>query len=293
MKIAVLLTCHNRKDLTLICLHAVENALNKKNTNSSYSIYLTDDGSSDGTSESVQKAFPYIKVLKGNGDLFWAGGMRNSWEAALKNKYDGYILLNDDTSIYENTFDEIEKGIIKCFKAYNKNGILVGSTKDKDSNKFTYGGSSYTNKITATYRNIHPNGKYEDCQLGNGNIMFIHADVVEKIGILSEDYIHGVADYDYTYRAFRNNIPVVVLPEFSGYCSANNIDKNEILLGLDSFKKRRDYLMSPVGLAFEDNLTFQKNNFPLRYNFVYIIAYVKILVPRLYLIFHDILIRKK
>lgn len=53
--IAVLLTAHNRKEKTLLCL----DFLFKQKQVEEYTIdvYLTDDGSTDGTSEAVKKHF--------------------------------------------------------------------------------------------------------------------------------------------------------------------------------------------------------------------------------------------
>ena len=42
--------------------------------------------------------------------------------------------------------------------------------------------------------------------------MMVAREVVEKIGILSEGYVHGVADYDYTLKAVKKNIPVFDFP---------------------------------------------------------------------------------
>lgn len=283
MRIAILLTCFNRKKLTLDCLKFLEKSLHKEEVDSSLSIYLTDDGSTDGTSQAVSESFPNVKILKGDGDLYWAGGMRNSWREALKGNYDGYILLNDDTFVFENVVVEIKQGIDYCFDNYNKNGIIIGSTKDQSSNDFTYGGSVFINKFMGTYTKLIPNGSFQDCQLGNGNIMFVHKDVVNEIGILGEEYIHGVADFDYTLNASKCNIPILVLPHYSGYCSANTENKNKYFLNLKSIKKRYNYLMSPTGLALKDNLCFQKKYFPMRFYFVLIIAYFKVLFPHLYL----------
>lgn len=288
MKIAILLTCFNRKEFTLKCLDALHKALALSKDKLEYSIYLTDDGSTDGTSLAVLKAYPSVNVLSGTGNLYWAGGMRNSWNEALKNDYDGYLLLNDDTFVFENLFLEILKGIDFCIKNFNKNGILIGSTKDIVSKKLTYGGSVFTNKLKGAYKMLMPTMNYQECQLGNANIMFVHKDVVNSFGILSDKYTHGVADYDYTFYAFKEKTPVIVLPNFFGYCSVNIQNKNKFFLNLKSIKERYKYLISPTGLALKDNLHFQKKFFPIRFCFVYTMAVVKVLFPKFYFWFNKI-----
>jgi GT2 family glycosyltransferase len=287
MKIAILLTCFNRKEFTLKCLDSLYEALSLSKDKLKYSIYLTDDGSTDGTSLAVLETYPNINVLKGNGNLYWAGGMRNSWNEALKNQYDGYLLLNDDTFVFENLFLEILKGIDFCKKEFNKNGILIGSTQDAITKKLTYGGSNFINKFKGTYKILEPSANYQDCELGNANIMYVHKDVVDKIGVLSKEYTHGVADYDYTYNAFRSDIPVMILPNFYGYCSTNVLNKNEFLLNLKSIKERYRYLVSPIGLAIKDNLYYQKKFFPNRLFIVCFMAIIKVLFPRLYIWFNN------
>jgi GT2 family glycosyltransferase len=277
--IAILLACHNRKDFTLNAISAV------KNNNSSkvkYKLYLTDDNSTDGTYDLVKNYHPDVMLLKGDGNLFWAGGMRNSWRESLNENFDGFLLLNDDTFVYNVLFDEISKSIELCYNMYKKNGILIGSTIDKDSKLFSYGGYNFKSKLRATYREIFPNGEIQECELGNANIMFVHKDVYSTIGMLSECYIHGVADFDYTLKARKHRIPVLVMPSFLGECSNDQIDKTNQIISIEKFRLRYNYLVSPLGFAFRDNLNFQLRFFPYRIIYTLPAAFLKVLAPKLY-----------
>ena len=60
-------------------------------------VYLVDDGSTDGTSEAVKKNFPQVNIIKGDGTLFWNGGMRVAFSKAMESEHDYYLWLNDDT----------------------------------------------------------------------------------------------------------------------------------------------------------------------------------------------------
>ena len=61
--IAVLMTCYNRRETTLECLESLFKAQVPKET--TLSIYLVDDGSTDGTGDSVRERYPAVKVLNG------------------------------------------------------------------------------------------------------------------------------------------------------------------------------------------------------------------------------------
>lgn len=286
-KIAVLLTCHNRKDKTLSCLHSLYRAYQRNDNHLKLVVYLTDDGSTDGTTEAVSKFYPEVNILLGNGNLYWAGGMRNSWNEALKSDFDGYLLLNDDTNVFEDLFFVLNLGIEYSFNLLSKNGIIVGSTQDEVTGEMTYGGSVFMNKLKGTYKKIEPNGSYQRCELGNANIMYVHKDVVKQIGILSNDYIHGVADYDYTLRAIKENIPVIIMPKYIGFCSVNLVNKNDVFLSKKTLRDRFIYLNSPTGLAFSDTLYFQKKFFPLRFFLVFGIGYLKVFFPKFYLFINN------
>ena len=91
--IAVLLTCYNRKDKTLACLKQLYDSKFASAIHFEMDVYLTDDGSDDGSGAAIKENFPDVIIISGNGKLFWAGGMRNSWNEALKKHYDGFLLL--------------------------------------------------------------------------------------------------------------------------------------------------------------------------------------------------------
>jgi GT2 family glycosyltransferase len=280
--IAVLITCFNRKEQTLICLTNLFNAAKELKDQVRIKVFLTDDASTDGTSEFVQNSFPDVKILKGNGKLFWTRGMLKSWDEALKYNFDSYLLLNDDTKVFNSVFRELIDMEEYSMNKFGKKGIYIGSTLDESSNKLSYGGAILTNKFLFYYTHLSPNGTYQECTLGNGNIMLVSSDVIKEIGLLSNKYNHGVADYAYTLMATRHNIPVFVAKNYCGSCSPNNKNKFEIFRKL-GFIGRIKFLFNPIGFAFKDNLIFMFDFFPFRLPLVLLGAAIKVISPLTYL----------
>ncbi len=281
-RIAVLLTCFNRKAKTLAALDALFKAHAPVKPLLTLNVYLTDDGSTDGTGAAVKTNFPSVKILQGTGFLYWAGGMRNSWNAALKSDYDSYLLMNDDTEPFGFFLQELLATHEYCTKSYGQGGIYVGSTLDKNTQQISYGGNVFTNKFLAQYKKVVPNGKLpQECELGNANILLASKDAVEKIGILSDGFVHGLADFDYTLKAKKANIPVLITANYLGSCTNDHNDPYLSFHNL-SFKKRAEKLYHPVGLDFKSQLVYMKRNFPLRLPLVYLMGWFKVFFPKVY-----------
>ena len=281
-KIAVLLTCHNRKEKTINALTTVYRAAQVSKNEISLHVFLTDDGSTDGTKEAVMKEFPAVVILEGDGNLFWAKGMRVSWEAAIEEDFDMYLLLNDDVEIYDIAFDQLFDAHHHCMNTYNKVGIYIGATEDKHQKLLTYSGSIVLSKFLYTQKRLPPNGDYQLCDLANANIMLVPKEVVDQIGIISGNYSHGVADYDYTLRATTKNIPVVVAPKYCGHCEYDHKDPYTGFVEM-SLQERKAYLNSPRGLAQKSYNRYMRKFFPWRYPLVAFFGWFKLYFPKYYL----------
>ena len=276
--IAVLVTCFNRKDKTLNCLQSVFSQ--KDNSGFSLSVYLVDDGF-DGTSEVVKEKYPGIQIAHGNGNLFWAGGMRKAWKNAISsgNKYDFFLLLNDDTILMDTALSNMIKDIGKLAK---DKVILVGTTLDPSTKTRTYGGHLLKNKYNSASIKLKPNNEYPQlCDQGNANIMLVSAGVVEDIGILSDSYTHGLADFDYTLRAKKAGIRSYIASAYAGYCK-NDHGNNWFNSKKFTLKQRIENLYNVKGLAYKEYLAYTKFHFPLYLPQAWLMLWIKTFFPFLW-----------
>jgi len=276
---AVLLTCHNRKEKTIRCLKSLFQAVLPADT--TIQVILVDDGCTDGTPEAVQDQFPEIKIVKGSGNLFWAGGMRLAFQEAVKERnYDGFLLLNDDVELKPDFILNLFETKKYCNKKFGKGGIYSGSTIDRESGKVSYGGNVLIKgEHRLAYRLLEPTHLPQPCHLTNANILLVDKEVVHTIGFFDEHFIHGLADYDFSLRAFKAGIPVYITPGFCGYCKddhGNNWSSSKKL------KERIAYLKSPTGLAYKEYLFYGKRHFPKQVPIMFIKLWAKTLFPSIW-----------
>ncbi|HYX05715.1 MAG TPA: glycosyltransferase, partial [Bacteroidales bacterium] len=84
IKLAIILPVFNNLQYTKKCLETLyQNRDNARLTKEQVKIVITDDGSKDGTSEWLANNYPEVYVLKGNGNLWWSGGVNKGIRFAL------------------------------------------------------------------------------------------------------------------------------------------------------------------------------------------------------------------
>lgn len=92
--VSVVVVFHNGKEQTLRCLESVK-SLDYPN----FDIIVVDDGSTDGSSEAIARAFPDVRILRGDGNLWCNGSFNFAIERLLEKGSDLFLLLNNDNVI--------------------------------------------------------------------------------------------------------------------------------------------------------------------------------------------------
>ncbi|MDU7947257.1 MAG: glycosyltransferase family 2 protein [Clostridium sp.] len=246
-KIAVIITCHNRKEKTEKCIKSIV-----FNSNYSFDFYITDDKSNDGTFKMLNdisdKLNLRIYIEKGDGNLFWCKGMKKSFDKAIDKGYDLYLWVNDDVEFYENFIDKL---LQVYHERKNEDGVIVvGSFRDKYTGEFTYGGVKSIGKEKLKYSFIQPIDRIQECDTMNGNCVMIDSFTVNKIGSLDGEYEHGMGDFDYGYRATESGGNIYIAPGYVGTCSRNEIKDTWKDCNL-SLKRRLELVKSPTGLPLK------------------------------------------
>ena len=292
MNISVLLTCHNRRAKTEACLQSLKRALEAYNAQHNepvaLEIFLTDDGCTDGTAEAARAVVDYapLHVLHGDGNLYWAGGMRFCWREAMKrhNEWDYYLLLNDDVELLDNVFEELFMAQSYAIEHYGMEGICSGITCARDdANKLTYGGSVWVNRFLATQKRLIPDGMPQLCDFTNANVLLIPAKVVDVVGIFGEKYRHSAADYDYSFRTRKAGYPVILTARFCGKCDNDHIDPQAVAEKVKnmSIEQRKAYFDHPLHSS-KDYLYYISQTSPARYLLVWLGRKMNLYFPNLY-----------
>lgn len=246
MRIATLITCHNRKAKTLACLEALfQNTLPDGH---SLDVFLVDDGSTDGTEQAVRERYPKVNIIKGDGNLYWNGGMRVAFAAASEKDFDYYLWLNDDTLIYQDTISKL----LSTAQSLDRQSvsIVVGTTHAYFGGSPTYGGlrrigTGFSHKAEL----VVPQTVAIECEQMNGNCVLVPRQIAKHVGNLDKFFIHNLGDIDYGMRAIAAGYKLLVMPGYAGICSKNDASGT--------------HLDKQLGLRQRLTKVFSKKSFPV------------------------------
>ena len=271
-RIAVLLTVFNRKESTLRCLANLRDM--ELPDGCKIDVYLTNDGCTDGTPETVRELFPDVNIIDGDGTLYWNRGMYTAWEAAASAyAYDYFLWLNDDTFLYPNAI----KSLIECSEFEDDRCIIVGPTVDTARRqRVTYGGRIKGKGIAPLH------GEMTAVDYFNGNIVLVPADVYHKLGNLDYYFTHSKGDFDYGMRARKAGIGMYQCGKALGECDLH--ERIDRWCDPDvPFRKRWAMLNRPNGMPPNETFHLEKRHIGLGIAiFHYITIVTRCLIPQLW-----------
>ena len=247
-KIAVALACHNRREKTLKCLASLFGQILKDEIE--LTVILVDDGSCDGTSDAVEKLFPSVCLLQGNGDLYWNGAMHKALEEALKEPHDFHFWLNDDVLLYPTALQQLISTYENMLLKTNRCSIVVGAFCDPESHTRSYGGLRRSSRLhPLKFAPVFNEEISLPCHTFEANGVLVPAAVFKKIGIIESRFsgFQNTGDTEYGLRATMAGMAIYSSPGFIGECETN-ADGAPGKNSKSSFKQRWEVLRSPKGL---------------------------------------------
>ena len=275
-RIIALVTCHNRKDLTVL---ALESLLNQQlPPNYELDTCLVDDGSTDGTSDVVQSRFPNVTILKGDGNLFWAGGMRFGWKNwASKQNFDYLLVFNDDIKLYDNAL----KNILDVDHTIRSEGCdmvcVVGAFINPGTGSTAYSGVVHSSSWhPGRFKQLPPTKTVQECDSLNMNFALISKEVLDHIGFLSEEFTHSKADFDFGLRLRTAGGRIALAPGHIGEACRNPLQQTVEAPDL-SFTERWKRLIGAKGEPLWERATFYRRHGGFLWVFYWLLPYGRIL----------------
>ena len=257
--IAVLMTCHNRKQTTLRCLQSLVAAVQESKSKVEveqwkFDLFIVDDGSTDGTSAAIKNWYNseilhstsfILHLIRGNGSLYWAKGMALAWSEALKYEqlhsstsnfnFNYFLWLNDDTILNKEALASILH-----LQPTPTPSLIVGALTD-ERGKMIYG--------------LEMTGAL------NGNVVLIPRQIYKRVGIICGKYAHAWADCDYGYQVEKAGFKMVS----AGIVGQTEGHELRPSLRGKSLRERWSLLFDPKGWNLHDLWLLRYRNWNILY----------------------------
>jgi len=279
--VLVIVVFHNDRSFsdTLDCIRSLGEI---EYTN--YDIVIINNGMREVTKEIFTSKYPGLIYLDAGKNLGFAGGNNLGIEYGLANRYDLFLLLNNDVEVAADFLSKLAAKLIednsigmvgpKTFYFGKKDMVwasggyiikwraLIGGLREDNTRTGEYFGKwrarareRYFAKKNSTIHSVEVDYLPASCIL-------VKREVVEKVGKLSEDYFFAYEEGDYAFAVKRAGYQIVVEPSSHIWhkVGLSSIWKPELIY--NSYRNRLLFLkrnfVFPVNLLLIVNLVICK-----------------------------------
>lgn len=237
---AIVIPVHNRRNVILNCLDQLQNL---KKDGFCADIVIIDDGSTDGTTEAISKEFPYVTVLKGDGNLWWAGGVNMGLEFALNHGYDFIYVMNDDTELLPDSLQIL----YDTLKEYD-NAVCSSVIMDREKNIIVAGAG-----LTGFFKKERSqvSGKFHDSYSGRiikadtlaTKSVLIPTVIAKKVGYFdAKHFPHNYSDFEYFIRVKEMGFSLLVNMDSHVYTERSDTNFHYLILNKNLLEILKTFL---------------------------------------------------
>ena len=199
----------NRGEDTLECLRSLE-----QQTYPRIRIIVVDNGSEDGSPESIQRNFPGVELIRLPRNTGFAGGFNRGIERALSQGGDCVLILNNDTvsdrQMVEKLVGNLQTGAGIAFpKIYYYHDPLRIWSVGAQRQFLTL---EMTDKATGQL----DRGQWDEVRERDyvtGCALLVQREVFEKVGLFDERYFAYYEDMDFSFRVRKAGFRMRLVPK--------------------------------------------------------------------------------
>jgi GT2 family glycosyltransferase len=223
-------------------------------------VHLVDDGCTDGTAAAVRAAHPDVRVIAGDGNLYWSGGMALAEREALADDPDHLLWLNDDVHLRPGAVAALLRTSAELTASGRRSAIVVGAMRDPSTGATTYSGVNRQGRLRPNrFTCAEPGPVPIRCDTMNGNLVLVPRSVHRLVGGFDPAYTHALNDLDYGLRASARGGEVWLAPGHLGDCP-NERPLEWWQEGDRSVRAQLRRFCSPTGLPPRDWLRFNRRH---------------------------------
>ena len=220
LKVEIVTPVHNRRETTVQFLKSLARI---DKTGLDVHIIIVDDGSTDGTSETIEKQFLEVQIVRGDGTLFYCGGTNRGISAALERNPDYILTVNDDAVFHEQFLRRLIKTARENPRSVVGGLLLLWNVPHIVFQvgfqwKTSVGGWFQPENMSAF---DFPSTAFEVEGMA-GNCILFPAEAIKECGLLDENkFPHNWGDIQYVVRMKKAGWKLFVEPKAFVWCEPN------------------------------------------------------------------------
>src|SRR6266550_3994487 len=216
LRLYVIVLNWNNYDDTKSCLESLQQA-----THSDLKIVVVDNASADGSGKRLQQEFGQYRFVFNEANLGFSRGCNRGIRAALNDELCAYVfLINNDAVVNPDSISEA----VSAAEADERIGLVSGKVLFSEKrNTIWYAGGHidlWRGRTVARGFGEIDSGQYESvCEVGfvTGAMMLIKREVLERVGLLPEEYFFGIEEWDYSHNVRKAGYKLYYVPQSLAY----------------------------------------------------------------------------
>jgi len=224
LKVGIVVLNWNTYDETRECLLSLRQA-----TYPNREVILVDNASADGSGHQLHLDFPECSFIANPTNLGFARGANVGIRYALARGSDYILLLNSD-SLVEPGFLE---PAVELAERHATVGLVSGKIYLKDRPGYLWYAGGHVSVIRGQVKvfgwHERDDGRFDrvrEIGFATGALLLIKRVVLERVGLLPEEYFFGTEEWDYSVTVRRAGYRLYYVPQFVTYHRSDGSHRN-------------------------------------------------------------------